>query len=705
MEVTMKALGIECLSWMLAICLAPFMPRKASAEAASSDVQTILAHHAGVYSHPPVTVGLIDPSIKAYRVPDGPLMGNGDLAVAVGGTYTNQTFYLSKSDLSQSARGVGGLTYTFDGLAADGTNYRQEQDLYHAEVRSVIPLRQTTVRMRSWTADASNILVTELWTEAGVPLEVSLSLWSHANASTTQAGTENGIIWSTREITNKLGTPAQPFSSKVAMATRKLGAVPVCSTDGKKSSVAKFTLQAGKTVNVFTVVSGGYQATNHIGTAKELAASLTQCALPVAEANGKTINVLSFGAKGDGVTNDAPALNRAIAEAVRLGPGTTVLMPKGRYHLENASGCHLLIRDARGLTVQGEPGTVLVAQNPDDHIVKLANCTVTTLKQLVLEQENTYFTQGTIDAMSADGKSCEVSIDPHYPEPDAPHLAQLRTLRSFSNADTTSYRQDHWWPTVKSCTRTGDRQWHFEIEGWALVQDMAKKPFIIWDDKHSSHGVSIEKCSDCLIEDVTYYGRGANAGLFIMNCSGTITMRRFNILTPPGSGALLSCSGGGQMIDCRGSLVWEDCWFDKVDDDGADVFTGYNRILKQIDARTLLVEGRRGYATNDQVAILDWPTRVDRHQAAVVSCVRQDDGSTKLVVDRDVTVLRTGPGSGKDWKKAKDDGVDRVVDYNLACSSVTFRSRARMAVTICSPAAGIKPEATTAGSARRPSMQ
>jgi hypothetical protein len=173
---------------------------------------------------------------------------------------------------------------------------------------------------------------------------------------------------------------------------------------------------------------------------------------------------------------------------------------------------------------------------------------------------------------------------------------------------------------------------------------MAKKPFIIWDDKHGSHGVCIEKCADCLIEDVTYYGRGVNAGLFIMNCPGTITMRRFNILTPPGSGALLSCSGGGQMIDCRGALVWEDCWFDKVDDDGADVFTGYNRILKQIDARTLLVEGRRGYATNDQVAILDWPTRVDRHQAVVVSSARQDDGNTKLVVDR----VRCGKSSTRE---------------------------------------------------------
>ena len=269
--------------WLLSLTLVMggmcCLQDKACAKGAVSEVQTILAKHTGTYTTPPSTVGALDPNIKGYRVPDGPLMGNGDMAVAVGGTYTNQTFYLSKSDLSQSARGLGGLTFTFDEPAVDGTKYRQEQDLYHAEVRSVIPLRKTTVRMRSWTADTSNILVTELWIEGGVPLEVNLKLWSHANASTTQAGAENGIIWSTREITNKLGTPAQPFSSKVAMATRILGAMPECSTDGKKSSVAKFTLQADKTFWVFTVVSGGYQATNHIETATKLAASQTHQSL------------------------------------------------------------------------------------------------------------------------------------------------------------------------------------------------------------------------------------------------------------------------------------------------------------------------------------------------------------------------------------------------------------------------------------------
>jgi alpha-L-fucosidase 2 len=194
--------------------------------------------------------------------------------VAVGGTETDQTFYLSKSDLSHSMRGLGGLTVAFEGTVGDGAKYRQTQDLYKSEIRSVIPFAKATVKMLSWTADAGNVLVTDLWTEEGTPINVSLKVWSHPRGASTQAFAENGIIGSTREVNTKMGTTAQPFSSRVAMASRVLGASPICATNGKDSSTARFTLDAGKRVRIITAVAGGYQATDHIGKAKTQALSL-----------------------------------------------------------------------------------------------------------------------------------------------------------------------------------------------------------------------------------------------------------------------------------------------------------------------------------------------------------------------------------------------------------------------------------------------
>ena len=159
-------------------------------------------------------------------------------------------------------RGLGGLTYTFDATPADPGAYRQEQDLYRSEVRSILPFEKATVRMRSFTADAGNVLVTELWTEGSAPIEVTLKIWSHTNGSTTRAFTGDGIIGCTREINTTMGTTRQPFHSAVAMASRVLGATPVCETDRKNSSTAGFTLDPGARVRVVTVAAGGYRATD-----------------------------------------------------------------------------------------------------------------------------------------------------------------------------------------------------------------------------------------------------------------------------------------------------------------------------------------------------------------------------------------------------------------------------------------------------------
>jgi rhamnogalacturonan endolyase len=248
---------------------------EAGAAEAVDDAKPLVSKYVGVYTHPPNTVGSLDPSIHAYRIPDGPLMGNGDIAVAVGGTDTEQTFYLSKSDLSHSVRGLGGVTLSFEGPAAHKENYRQEQDLYRAEIRSLLPVRKATIRMRSWTADDGNILVTDLSTVEGVPVDVVMKLWSHPRFGHLQAGTEKGLLWTNREVNIKMGTSAQSFSAKVAVATRIVGATPECSTDGKNSSTARFTVPAGKTVKIVTIVAGGYKAENPIEKAKDLASSLT----------------------------------------------------------------------------------------------------------------------------------------------------------------------------------------------------------------------------------------------------------------------------------------------------------------------------------------------------------------------------------------------------------------------------------------------
>ena len=168
-----------------------------------------------------------------------------------------------------------------------------------------------------------------------------------------------------------------------------------------------------------------------------------------------------FGAKGDGMADDAPAINHAISVAIAGNPGAVVFIPAGRYRLEPPLGNsdHLSIHRAQGLTVRGEAGTILVAHDPDAHIIDLYHCKNVKLLMLTLEQEKTWFTQGVIDAVDSKATTCDVSIDPRYDEPDSPALANLRSLRPFSKSDTAAYQPERTFPQVKSQLRITDRKW------------------------------------------------------------------------------------------------------------------------------------------------------------------------------------------------------------------------------------------------------
>ncbi|MBC8102558.1 MAG: right-handed parallel beta-helix repeat-containing protein [Cytophagales bacterium] len=87
----------------------------------------------------------------------------------------------------------------------------------------------------------------------------------------------------------------------------------------------------------------------------------------------KVVNVKDFGAKGDGVTDDTPAINAAIEAAQRRGPGAVVLLPSGRYRTAVGSVKSVVVHNADHLTIQGAAGTVIVSADLDKSVFDLSD--------------------------------------------------------------------------------------------------------------------------------------------------------------------------------------------------------------------------------------------------------------------------------------------------------------------------------------------
>ena len=112
--------------------------------------------------------------VPTELMPDGPLLGNGDVGVVLGGPASEQFFFIGKNDFWRTkpamVKRVGAIRMMIPAL--QGASYRQEQDLARAEVRGTFTKGDLTVQTRSWVAATENLLVTELTCNRPVPVSV-----------------------------------------------------------------------------------------------------------------------------------------------------------------------------------------------------------------------------------------------------------------------------------------------------------------------------------------------------------------------------------------------------------------------------------------------------------------------------------------------------------------------------------------------------
>ena len=191
----------------------------------------------------------------------GMLMGNGDIGVVAGGdTNTIQRFYLGKGDFwgaqssgTKAILGLGTLTVRSSATSVDPASvYSMRQDLLAAEVRSTVRLGSTIVTMKSWTADADDVFVTELSSAPGssaVAITLDLALPANTLYPFT-SGITGGVLWTTRD-TNLNGS--EDYKSRAAMAVRVVETPFGSTTDGSANATGTFTLNGGDRVNVITV--------------------------------------------------------------------------------------------------------------------------------------------------------------------------------------------------------------------------------------------------------------------------------------------------------------------------------------------------------------------------------------------------------------------------------------------------------------------
>jgi hypothetical protein len=206
---------------------------------------------------------------------DAPLLGNGDLGVAIFGGIDTLTFNLHKNEFwslgEAKVKAMSQLALAIPSLA--GATYEMVEDLGHGEVTGTFKLGGKTVTTKTWVqADDStqNKVITQLTLAGGGSVDVSATLGLGAGNSYASATGASGDIYYRDVRADTADMVGGQATRRVRVATRVVGATGAATQGG-----LSFTIPSGGAVSLVTGVMSNRDSASWQSAALASVATLT----------------------------------------------------------------------------------------------------------------------------------------------------------------------------------------------------------------------------------------------------------------------------------------------------------------------------------------------------------------------------------------------------------------------------------------------
>ena len=354
--------------------------------------------------------------------------------------------------------------------------------------------------------------------------------------------------------------------------------------------------------------------------------------------NKPLLNVKDYGAVGDGITDDGPAIDAAFTEATNFGGNAIVAFEKKTYYIgeKEAEWHYFNFYNLDGLVIEGN-GAELVF-NRTNQPFDFNHCSNITVRNLFVDFNEPTFFQGKVIAKNLQENSFDAIKQKGYPGPPlgtnvsggGGFFGQVWEPVEYFRKKSIS--QDFF--RCASITKLNDSTYRFLMDSPHYVQI----PLIELNDRityglstthidatvkakkegKSGGAVYISKCSDILFEDFTLYGAFA-MGFMINNSNGPTTLRRVNIKRRPGTDRLLALPSDGIHTDNnRGAIIIENCYLESCADDMLSLHSKEEKIIKKNNETTFEIKSTDSEGVCNVIKVNDELMFIDRTSSAVL---------------------------------------------------------------------------------------
>ena len=315
----------------------------------------------------------------------------------------------------------------------------------------------------------------------------------------------------------------------------------------------------------------------------------------------RQFSVRDFGARGDGKTDDGPAIRRALEAAAAAKTPARLLFPAGIYRIvpetdwpercswrnrlsggfsswnaDTLKKAHLRLLSPENLTLEGEAErTRLLFTDPALCGIRILGGYHTTLRNLTLDYETPPFTQGRIIAADPDRTRLDVEIDEGFPSPLAPNLLEAPSRRLTPLSPETRSYLPGTFPLGK-VEPLGGRKFRVELgsfhPGTARTGLQPGNPVVITGryDTRCANAISSISSKFDDFERVTIHS-SPSWSWHLLSCAPIL--RSCRVEPEPGTSRLISTNGDGLMFAALGRIgpYLENCTFSSMEDDGINL--------------------------------------------------------------------------------------------------------------------------------------
>jgi len=439
--------------------------------------------------------------------------------------------------------------------------------------------------------------------------------------------------------------------------------------------------------------------------------SLLSATLPAA-----TFGVSDFGARGDGRTDDGPAIRAALNAAAEAGEPSRIVFERRTYRLEpwDGSWFALYLADARDVVLDGHGAAFLV--HPATRVLFLDRCERVTVRNFRIDYDPLPYTQGSVLEVASDRAWFTLHLDDGYPDLPAQTWVEANggagDWRHGVFADPTG-RFTHAWVPVGRVERVAGAARTYRVTPPASARDSLAKvavghrfamrvPCITADRKRKLFAqgsgqndlgvfqfggplanIRLAHTRDCVLEGIDQL-MAPDMGVHLFDTWNT-RLQRIRSLRKPGTNRLMAGMSDG--VHCKGNLsgpIFDECHFEALGDDSINISHHPEVVVEQRSPRELLTQYSDIMWFDSPLQPGDELEAFDPVEGTVVGRASAENVQFVQNQQRLVTLDRDLPGLREAGSGSFDDAVQlyRVPRERFAIRSCRFRSQLKTAMLV-----------------------